>query len=475
MSDKNQNTGTFHQAFIIFLLIWGIYGSIVNLWDQYGYNLMHSGVEALSERGVFYLEGSDTPKFEQLGKIKPEAGRDSSSDVFWNNGHLYPMKHPGMFFVGSLIYKPLTIFGLRYALNYNIVTSLISWLSCGLLGSIVIMLLFLQARGEGLGKKSAIIVVLSLAIGSIFFPYSGILHHDFLGACFLYFAYYISFNPEAKNDRRFWRFIMTGIFAGFSFTCSPLAAFYFLPFALALGWQKGWKNILNFTAGYILGILPLLIYCGACFGNPFMLPNSAANEKYTIFLFSFPLIIQNFHHYFISSRTSVWVFMPVFYFAIAGLILRIKEKNKDTIILFAGSGMLVFYILGIDTHGGATFGPRYLIPALPFLAIGLIHIMKLIESRYENNEAWKKALWIIFGICFSIGIFINFSGAVKGTMYGMEGHPFIHRLKVAIGLRGINETPGAFPLLYPIIFISSLIYYFFPKKSVKKNIFGSDD
>jgi hypothetical protein len=32
-----------------------------------------------------------------------------------------------------------------------------------------------------------------------------------------------------------------------------------------------------------------------------------------------------------------------------------------------------------------------------------------------------------------------------------------------MGLSGIKETPGAFPLLYPIIFLLAALFYFVPE------------
>ena len=448
---------------ILFLILWGLYGSVTNLWDQYGYNLMHAGVEALVERGHFHLEGSGTPKFSQIEKAEPAPGRDSSTDVFRHSGHLYAVKHPGMFFLGAIVYKPLQLVGIRYEQEYNLATSLVSWLTSGLLGALVVALIFSQAFQENLSLHDSLVVALSLGIGSIFFPYSGVLHHDFLGGCFLYFSYHLMCGPVAREDRRLWRHLLGGFLAGYAFTTSPLAILFLVPFAITVLWKKGWRNLFYFAVGYILGVLPFLLYNGACFGNPFLLPNKAGGVTDTRLGFSLNQMWNKFLWYFILPRSALWTYAPVFYFALAGLIIRAVKKQRDAIILLGGSFLLFLYIHLIETYGGATFGPRYLLPAFPLLTVGLIPILGWIEKEREQGfKTWTRVAWIVLGLAFCVGITICFSGALRGTMYGMEEHPFLYRLKMGLGLSRFQGTPGPYPLLYPVIFIISLVFYFFP-------------
>ncbi len=453
------------RVLFLFLIMWGLYGCVTNLWDQYGYNLMHAGVEALAERGHFYLEGSATPKFASLGRTVVELGRDASSDVFWRDGHLYPTKQPGMFFIGALAYKPLSLLGITYEREYNPATALVSWLTSGLVAALVVALLFSQSLGEGLSLHSALIVALSLGLASMFFPYSGVLHHDLLGACFLYFAYFLILRPGAEQNGGLWRGILSGFFAGFAFTTSALAGLFLLPFIIALLWARRWRALLHFAIGGIIGILPLLIYDWAAFGNPFLLANSAGRVSDTGSTLSLRRFGEKFLWYFISPHSALWTYAPAFYFAAAGLLMRAIQRKRDSVTLLGGTLLLVLYILSIPTYGGATFGPRYLLLALPLLAVGFIPLLKWTESpRNTSLYSWRRVVWVFFGISFCAGVTVCFSGALRGTMYGMAQHPFIYRLTVGMGLSGIKETPGAFPLLYPIIILSTALFYFLPKR-----------
>ena len=450
---------------LVFLLVWGIYGSLTDLWDQYGYNLMHAGVEAFAERGHFFLEGSRTPKFVQIENTPPVVGEQVSTDTFRYKGRLYPVKQPGMFLFAAAFYKPLSLLGISYEREYNLATVLVSWLTSGLLAAIVVTLLFSQALGEGLATRSALIVALSLGFSSIFFPYSGILHHDLLSSSFLYIAYFLTLAQGGKNPKSRARFFTGGILAGYAFTTSAPAVLFLVPFVIAIVWAKGWKPLLLFIVGYVLGVLPLLIYNAACFGNPFLMANRVAQDATTQPGLSPSRIFEKFTWYFLSPRTALWSFSPVLYFAFAGLALRAFKREKDTLVLLGGTVIYLLFVFSIPTHGGASFGPRYLLPVFPFLAVGLIPVLKWIHAPGDHSGAGlRRIVRILLGIAFCAGILISFSGAVRGTMYGMEEHPFIYRLRIGMGLAGSPEAPAAFPLLYPIILIASALFYFLPEK-----------
>lgn len=451
----------------LFFAIWALYGMTTNLWDQYGYNLMHAGVEAIAERRSFFLEGSDTPKFAGIGGDAPVPGRDASTDVFSYNGHLYPMKQPGMFILGALVYKPLSLMGLRYNREYNLATALVSWLTSGLLGALVVALLFAQALREGLPLRPALIAALSLGVGTIFFAYSGILHHDFIAGCLFFFSYYLLYGRGFYAPISAGYYLLAGLLGGFAVSTSVLVVMFVAPFAVAVLWERGWRPFLLLTFGFIIGLFPLFFYDWVCFGNPFLPPNAAARVVDTLpQIISWESIREQFIWYFLSAR-SLWTFSPVLLFAVWGLCVRIREGNlnKDAWMLASAVSNLFLTVPFIPSRGGAAFGPRYLLPALPLLAVGILPILQKFEAwRKELPGPLRRLLWALFGLAFSLSVTICFSGALRGSMHGMDIHPFLYRLTVALGLSSLQETPGAFPLLYPLIFLSAAVLFFFPRQ-----------
>lgn len=466
MNDPESHKNQKPFLIITFLMLWFIYGATVNLWDQYGYNLMHAGVEALAERGTFSLQGSETPKFRQLEEAEVVPGRDASTDVFWKNNNLYPQKHPGMFFLGAIVYKPLSLIGIKYYKEYNLATSLVSWLTSGLLAALTVTLFLKMGLNEGLSHGTSIIAALSLGLGSIWFAYSGILHHDLLAGCFLFFACLTFINGHEKDRMSPMRVLIAGALGGFAFTCSPLAALLLLPFLFGVLLLRGWKGALLFVAGIIAGTLPLLIYNTVCFENPFTLPNAAGGVQDTVPKITVTNILEKLKWYFISPKTAFWAFFPVFIFAVAGLVMRTGKRAKEACLFIGGPVLLLVYIHIIESFGGAQFGPRYFIPILPVISVGFISFFKWLgNEKWSERSPLKKTVWILYGLLFALSITISASGAIRGTMYGMDPHPFIRRLTISLGLSGIQETPGAHPLVYPVIFFTSILLFIFLQKN----------
>src|SRR5262245_58088316 len=76
----------------LFFTLWLLYGVTINSSNLTEFNLQQIGVEAIVERGHFFVEGSPTPQ------LQPQL------DVFQFQNHLYAAKQPGQFMAGALVY-----------------------------------------------------------------------------------------------------------------------------------------------------------------------------------------------------------------------------------------------------------------------------------------------------------------------------------------------------------------------------------
>src|SRR5690349_3069288 len=87
-------------ALSLFFCLWFACGVALNSHNQYEFNLQQAGVEAIAERGHFYLEGSSVPRLQ----VRVYYNKDGSpfSDVFEYRNHLYAAKQPGQFMAGAL-------------------------------------------------------------------------------------------------------------------------------------------------------------------------------------------------------------------------------------------------------------------------------------------------------------------------------------------------------------------------------------
>ena len=118
----------------LFLTLWFAYGAAINSHNLKSFNLQQIGVEAIVERGTFYLENSRTPEM-QLG-----------GDVFDFENHKYAAKQPGQFLLGAWIYSYLHLLGFAYSNNYLLVSALVTFFTGSFLTAVCAIILFRLSR-----------------------------------------------------------------------------------------------------------------------------------------------------------------------------------------------------------------------------------------------------------------------------------------------------------------------------------------
>ena len=70
-------------SLFLFLSLWFIYGFLINSDNLKAFGLQQMEVEAIADRGHFYLEGSKSPQLQPIG------------DTFSHDDHIYAAKQPG--------------------------------------------------------------------------------------------------------------------------------------------------------------------------------------------------------------------------------------------------------------------------------------------------------------------------------------------------------------------------------------------
>ena len=91
-----------------------------------------------------------------------------------------------------------------------------------------------------------------------------------------------------------------------------------------------------------------------------------------LFTGDFSYVPLAFYGLTLSPGKGLLVFSPPVLAGLAGLYLLFRQRRAEA-LLFAGMavGFLVLYSFNTSWHGGATWGPRYLLPVLPFLVAPL--------------------------------------------------------------------------------------------------------
>lgn len=391
---------------LLFFGVFFIYGIFVNSNDQNAYTLQHAGIEALAERGTLYVDGSPTPQLKQVG------------DVFNHEGHLYAAKQPGQFFIGAVIYFILHLFGFSYANNYLLASSLVTWFTSCLMTSGIVIMLFKITLIFTRNKRLGLLASIFYGFGTMAFPYSGVTHHDAYGAFFIFASFYLLVvNHYANPSGRIIYPILSGIAAGLSIFTSVLPLFILIAEILYLLSYKRLKHILLFMAFCAISASPLLLYNYFSFGNPILPANIAGNFNDTYPIFSLENIIKKIRFYLFSPNTSIYVFSPIVVFSFIGILFIPRQYIKERLFLLFQSIFLFSYLTMMTTVGHCQYGPRYLIPTLPFLGLGLCGYWMGFNSGFFSKILGFKYLKAIIIIAGATSIVISTVGACQGTMY----------------------------------------------------------
>jgi len=161
----------------------------------------------------------------------------------------------------------------------------------------------------------------------------------------------------------------------------------------------------------ILGLGFIGFYNYSCFGSPFLTSEQAFQGSVNIFAeFNTPLPYGVAVNLFTPYR-GLFVYSPILITGFLGF-LKAKEKLavKDT--LFLGSlflSVFLIYSTWTDLTGGLSFGPRFLIPSIPYL---------LIFAGFLFQGSGSKLLMYLL---YLIGVFENGVGALT-TALGVNGN-----------------------------------------------------
>ena len=304
--------------------------------------------------------------------------------VYWATRQLFSRLH----------YRPLTV------IEKYVIRMVTATLPFAVLG----VILFRTTVLWGADQKRAVWVVFAYAFGSIAFIHATLFSGHQTAACFAFFSFFIiarlnkrTQEPPTASIHSLMMPFLSGLFAGVAALADYTAMFIAVVLsAYAMGSRIPWRFKAIFLAGGGLCILVLAGYNWACFGDPMSFSyhhlsfetfkNGSETGVFGITLPSREALIAIL----ISPSRGLFFIMPVFMLSITGLYAMWKRntlRSEAIAISVIGIGYILINAGFYGWHGGWTFGPRYLVPMLPFMAIGLVF------SPWEY-----KWFYLLFGI-----------------------------------------------------------------------------
>jgi hypothetical protein len=441
----------------LFLLLWFAYGAAINSGNLLDFDLQQVGVEAMVERGHFYLEHS------------LPSHRQSKGDVFTYEGHNYAAKQPGQFMLGALVYFLLHKLGLSYVNNYLLTSALVTFFTASFVLAASGVALFgiareLTADGHGIlhpgptGRVGTplfwpLTATLCYAFATTAFSYSGIAHHDVLASGYLVIAFYLLLQLSRRNATKricLIRAAGAGLLLGLTLTTSMLPFFMVVISVFYFLCLRRWQLLPVFMAGLFAGLLPLFVYDAVSFGNPLLLPNVAGSSMFADTFFHFD--VRNFGDKLAFYASSVIAYVPIFAVGLLGLSYYPREvkRGPEFLALLALIVVLAAFVLNITSDGDCQFGPRYLLPAMPFACLGIAGFGYLSTA----SERRLAGVGVVLAAAFSF--VINLVGALGGAMDCPHGQNAFWNDLAAIRQAGGRSYPLAIWLLLPLLVCTAI-------------------
>ena len=320
-----------------------------------------------------------------------------TGDVAFHSGHFHPAKAPG----GALIAAPayFLVHGAERMAGMNPddvwTLTLNAWLtsvfSVGLLSALGCVLFYRLALSLSGGRMlESLLASLTLAFGTMFLPYGTSLYEHNVIAVALLASFYLlyrvrkmtSSSSTPLSDRRERLYIcLSGLCAGWAaisnYIMAVVVLLLFCYLLLAVRRKHGW---LWFGLGLLGPFLLICAYNVACFGTPFTTNYSHEDPAFKtgsdafLGLFHYPQW-GVFPTVLFSPYRGLFFSAPVLLMGVYGLLVWARD-GRTRAEAWLMISILLFFLLFIMTfngwHGGWAVGPRYLAPALPFLALPLV-------------------------------------------------------------------------------------------------------
>jgi PA14 domain len=354
----------------------------------------------------FFQSGSDNEnaRFDQAraiverGQLHINEFAGNTADVVVKDSRVYPNKAPG----GSLLIVPhylifsrlLSLLPLSRPVAQHLTAYLMTLFSVGLAAALLNVVLFLVLEKILARRVDALFLTLAYGLGSIAFPFSTLLFSHQLTAALIFLSFAIQFFLEESKRRRalprtrrvYGSVFLSGCLLGYSLTCEYPAAIALPPVALyALYVLRSDRRLLGcFIVGGILGCSPILIYNQLAFGAPFFITYSLyATGEQTIF----PEHGQGFmgvsvprpdvlRYITVGSQRGLFVCNPWLALLIPAVAVPFVFKSHRPVMAVSLSIVLGFLVFNaafapgiVYAGGGASVGPRHVLPMLPFATL----------------------------------------------------------------------------------------------------------
>ncbi len=337
----------------------------------------------------------------ERGKLSVNDYRNSYkiADISHHDGYFYPGTAPGLSFISAPIYLAVRkLSGLSstslfpgYPKGEQALTLiLLTFLLVSVPTFLTSLLLVKYATKNGMEKRWGLGLIILYCTASPAFPYGVVFGYESIVNLISLYVF-LGITEKAAPEGR-GRHIALGFCIGMLPLLWHHAGILSIILGLILLYRAPGPALKHAIPAFLIPVGILLIYQWVIFGNPLAVPYNYRYGPEASFLVdktlgaSFPSI-SIMWKLIAGSRRGLLITMPLALISFISIKFLFKKKAvQKNIALCAAWGIFLIYFIFNSSlphywHSGTgVFGPRYLMPTLPFLFIMLIQAIRSVPS-----------------------------------------------------------------------------------------------
>jgi hypothetical protein len=352
-----------------------------------------------------------------------DAYADNTGDVSAREGHLYCDKAPGQSLLAAPIYA-LLMHGESApgAARLNDAAYVITLVTVALPSAVAVWVLFHLLLRWGTRGPWAVAVALGWGLASMAWPYATMLFGHQLVAALLLCAFALLVAEGRPTAGASWG---AGLLLGLACTVEYQALLGAIAIG-ALALRGGPRSVLRVAGGALPALAVLAYYHWQAFGAPWTLAYAYSTMPYRhqgYFMglgIPDPVVLKEIT---LGSYRGLFHSSPWLLFGLPGALLWLSRGRIAGTVAAAGVVLLYLWMNAslVDWQGGWSYGPRFLVPALPFLAL-------LVGGL--GAQVWHSAIIArVLGLLFALALLVSFAATLVAvavnpqTPLGMQ-HPY---------------------------------------------------